>query len=81
MIHIHCSKSTKILFQILTWVHFPLLKCGPLSFYKGNSVISDIFGYRIAGCIVRKCYKWFHDFCLAPPNKDGDNLPLAVVEI
>ena len=25
----------------------------PLSFYKGNSVIFVIFGYRIAGCIVR----------------------------
>ena len=25
--YIHCSKSPKISFPILTWLHFPLLKC------------------------------------------------------
>ena len=34
--YIHCSKSQKISFSILTWLHFPLLRCVLCHHFKEN---------------------------------------------
>ena len=49
----HFTSAANYVHRRYIFIAQNLQKVCPLSFYKGNCGISVIFGYRIAGCIVR----------------------------